>query len=105
LYRIDLATGAASLVGTIGGGTTVRDIALLSHVVTVYGVTAANQLVRFSSAIPGTMKATALIGGLLPGETVTALDVRPNGGGLYGVGVRAEGAVLTARLLRIDPDT
>jgi Ca2+-binding RTX toxin-like protein len=105
LYRVDLATGLATPAGTIGGGATVRDIALLSHAATVYGVTAANQLVRFSSAIPGTMKATTLIAGLESGEAVTAIDVRPNGGGLYGLGLRAEGPVQTARLLRIDPAT
>ncbi|MDX6644913.1 MAG: hypothetical protein QOK40_640 [Miltoncostaeaceae bacterium] len=105
LFRVNLATGAATPIGNIGGGAAVRDIALLSHAVTVYGVTGTNQLVRISSAVPGTIRAVAPIGGLLPGEAVMALDVRPNDGGLYGVGLRGVAPAVTGRLLRIDPAT
>jgi Ca2+-binding RTX toxin-like protein len=105
LYRIDLATGAAAPLGTIGGGSTIRGIALLSHPVTVYGVTALNRLVRFSSATPGITDAITPIGGLMPGEEILALDVRPAGGGLYALGLRSGAGIPTARLLALDPLT
>ena len=40
LYTVNLATGAATLVGAIGGGETIRDIAVRVCTEVVYGVTA-----------------------------------------------------------------
>jgi hypothetical protein len=95
LYQLNLTTGAASLVGTIGGGVTVRGIALPTFNPTIYAVTSANHLLRFSSATPGTLLGDAQITGLQAGETVLGIDFRPATGQLYGL-------ASTSRLYTID---
>lgn len=69
-----------------------------STAVTLYGVTAANSLVRFSSATPGTIDSTVAITGLQTGETVLGIDVRPATLQLYILGS-------TGRLYTLDPGT
>jgi Domain of unknown function (DUF4394)/FG-GAP-like repeat len=54
--------------------------------VTIYGVTTANQLVRFDSATPGTVSAPQAITGLQTGENIVGIDFRPANGQLYGLG-------------------
>jgi hypothetical protein len=98
LYRINLTTGAATLVGPIGSGTQLRGVAVLSRGVTLYGVTTTNQLVRFHSALPATIVATAAVSGLQAGENVLGIDFRPATGELYALGS-------TSRLYRIDTAT
>ena len=51
----------------------------------LYGVTANDRLVTFNSDSPGAVRATKRISGLRAGEAVTAIDVRPSNGALYGV--------------------
>jgi len=53
---------------------------------TIFGVTAANNLVRFNSATPGTIDSTVAITGLQAGETVLGIDVRPVTRQLYALG-------------------
>jgi Domain of unknown function (DUF4394)/Calx-beta domain/Glucodextranase, domain B len=62
-----------------------------------YGVTEANQLVRFDTSSPGTVATVGPITGLLAGQQILALDVRPLTGRLYGVS--------TTHLYTIDPLT
>lgn len=50
------------------------------------GLTATNSIVRFDSATPGTVLAPVTLTGLVAGETILAIDLRPTTGVLYGVG-------------------
>jgi Domain of unknown function (DUF4394)/Calx-beta domain len=68
---------------------------------TVYGLTAADKLVTFSSDRPGSTSTPLAVTGLLAGETLVGVDVRPATGQLYGVGKLGTGG----RLYRIDPVT
>src|SRR5262249_7446146 len=89
LYTINLATGAATLIGTIGNGTTpIRAIAVQERAVTLFGIVnngTNSQLLRFDSATPGTIQSTTTLTGLAPGETVHGIDFRPSNGTLYGL--------------------
>jgi hypothetical protein len=53
---------------------------------TIYGVSTANQLVKFDSATAGTVTTVGTISGLQAGENVLAIDFRPANGQLYGLG-------------------
>jgi hypothetical protein len=57
-----------------------------ANAATMYGVSTANQLVRFDSAAPGTVTNIGTISGLQAGENVLAIDFRPANGQLYGLG-------------------
>ncbi|HZS06001.1 MAG TPA: DUF4394 domain-containing protein [Blastocatellia bacterium] len=85
LYTINLATGAATLVGAIGGTETVRDIAIVPRVETIFALTASNRLVSFNSGTPGTLASSVAITGLGAGESLIGLDFRPATGVLYAV--------------------
>lgn len=57
----------------------------------IYGYTAGNQIVTFDSATPGTINSTVSVTGLIGGDTVSAIDIRPANGVLYalnGTGTR-----------------
>jgi hypothetical protein len=64
----------------------------------IYGVTATNNLVSFSSTNPGTFLINRPITGLQEGETVLGIDFRPANGQLYALGS-------SNRLYIIDPAT
>ena len=68
---------------------------------TVYGLTAGDKLVTFSSDRPGSTSTAVAITGLLAGETLVGVDVRPATGQLYGVGKLGT----DGRLYRIDTVT
>ncbi len=71
LYMINLATGAATLVGGIGGGVQVRGLAVVPYVSSLVGLTTANALIRFDANTPGTIAGGPTpITGLDPGETI-----------------------------------
>jgi hypothetical protein len=53
---------------------------------TLYGVNTANELLRFSSASPGTVTTVGTISGLQPGENILGIDFRPATGELYALG-------------------
>lgn len=53
--------------------------------VTIYGITAANSLISFSAAAPGTILSSLAITGLAQGETLAGIDFRPRNNQLYGV--------------------
>ena len=103
LYTINLSSGAATSAGTIGDGltNTIRGIAIeiaATSNFTVYGVTTANNLVRFNSSRPGTILSTVAITGLQGGESVRGIDFRPATGQLFGLGSNS-------RVYRIDTVT
>ncbi len=105
-YRIDLATGAATLVGAIGGNPMLQGIAVVTAAVTpappaqatALALTDANTLLRFAAATPGTLQASVAVSGLQAGDSLVGIDVRPANGRLYGVG-------RSGRLYTINPLT
>lgn len=106
LYTIELSTGVATRVGTIGAGTTtVQGFAIQNQVsggTPIVGLTTANSLVRFNSSSPGTVT-TVAITGLTVGETLVGIDYRPATGQLFGLGVND--ATNTGTAYIIDPQT
>ncbi len=102
LYAIDLTTGAATLVGPIGGGNLdVVDLALPRPPRSaLVGLAAGNVLLGFDAATPGTV-APRPITGLQPGETIVGIDVRPATGEVIGIGLTGT----SGRVYRIDPAT
>jgi hypothetical protein len=72
---------------------------------TLYGLTSANQLVRFDSATPATIQSTVSIQGLAATEKVLGMDFRPRTGQLYAVAVDSAGLGLSARLLTVNAAT
>jgi hypothetical protein len=84
LQSINLTTGAATRVNTIGGGERVRGLALVANpTATVFGLTNGNTLVSFKVATPGTFDTSTAITGLQGGETLIGMDFRPANGKLY----------------------
>lgn len=90
-YELDLQTGAATLVGTIGGGIAVRDIAVfinrnVSQVVEgqlIFGWTANNFLITFDSENPAIVRSSKPITGLPSGQLLVGMDFRPATGELW----------------------
>jgi hypothetical protein len=95
LYTINLATGAATLVGAIGGPNAARCLAIVAGPETVFGVSTSNKLVSFRSNTPGSILRTSPITGLQVAETILGIDFRPATGQLYGLGS-------TSRIYRIN---
>lgn len=86
LYTINLATGAATLVGNIGGNRAIRDITVAVPEQQVFGVTNDNRLVTFNSAAPEVITSSRRLTGLVAGESIRGIDFRPATGVLFGVG-------------------
>jgi trimeric autotransporter adhesin len=86
LYSLDLATGAASVIGSIAA-TIVRDIAIRPPALPrVVGLSAANELVTFRPGAPSALLATVPVTGLGAGEVLVGIDYRPATAQLIGVG-------------------
>ncbi|MDZ7958654.1 MAG: DUF4394 domain-containing protein [Aulosira sp. DedQUE10] len=108
LYGIELSTGVATLIGTVGAGTDpVQGFALQNEMasggVPLIGLTAdGTQLLRFNSASSGTVT-TAAITGVTAGEILVGIDLRPATGQLYGLGINDTNN--TGTLYLIDPQT
>ena len=102
LYTVNLASGAATLLGAVGAGTVeLRDIALpRPPVAAMLALTTANTLLGFDAATPATTVARSITG-LAAGETIVGIDVRPATGEVIGVGL--VGTV--GRVYRIDATT
>jgi hypothetical protein len=92
LYAIDLATGSASLTGTLvlQAGETVRGLAIPIPAGPVaqapgelYGVTETDRVITFNRAAPTKICTSAAISGLAPEDEIVAIDVRPSSGALY----------------------
>ncbi|MBI5090680.1 MAG: DUF4394 domain-containing protein, partial [Actinobacteria bacterium] len=102
LYTVDLGTGAATLVGPVGAGSTaVVDIALPRPPVgPLWALSDSDQVVSFNAASPGTATSVAITG-MQPGEHMVGFDVRPATGELIGIGMTGT----DGRVYRIDPAT
>ncbi len=98
LYTINLTTGAATLIGNIGGTEAIRDIAVALTVENIYAVTSSNRLLGFDSASPGTLNSSGAITGLATGDNLIGIDFRPATGQLFGLGS-------SSRLYTIDVTT
>jgi hypothetical protein len=84
LYRVDIASGAATSLGPVAGGEAIRGLALMqSAAPTVLGLTTSNQLVAFDPKAPNAITSTTAITGLNAGDTVIGIDTRPKDGLLY----------------------
>jgi trimeric autotransporter adhesin len=83
LFKINLATGVATLLGPIGGGRLIRDIAFAVRPENVYAVTASNRLIRFNPGTAGAINYSQPITGLGSGENVVGIDFRPARGTLF----------------------
>ena len=93
---INLTTGAATKVNTIGGGEIVRGATLSVADCDRVRATVDNKLVSFKPATPGTFDTTAAITGLQGGENIIGIDFRPTNGKLYA-------ATSGGRVYTIDP--
>ncbi len=88
-YSVNLIFGTATLIGTVGSGLTLTEMAINlpppPRSRTVYGISAGN-LISFNSDAPGTILSTMAISGLGSGETILGIDFRPATGELYALG-------------------
>lgn len=84
LYTINLLTGAATRVGTIGSTNRIR---ALTHSnvpqATVLGITRDARLISFKATTPGTLDSNLAITGLQGGEQVLGFDIRPSNQVVY----------------------
>jgi hypothetical protein len=86
LYTINLATGAATLVGKIGGGGyTVLNVQAMLPARPIFAVTLQGNLVSYNAVRPDVLTSKVAISGLNTGETIVGIDFRPSTGLLYGV--------------------
>jgi hypothetical protein len=80
LFNINLGSGLATRINTIGGGERIRGLAFSNAPAPMLmAVTADNQLLTFDPAKPDTLVDNVSIDGLQGGETVTGLQVRADG--------------------------
>jgi hypothetical protein len=89
LFSVDLTTGAAATIGTIGSGRrAVRSIALPPQAGgrAVVALNTGDELLTFDSDVPGQILGRQVVTGLTAGETLVAIDFRPATEQLYGLG-------------------
>ncbi len=103
LYRINLATGAATARGTNLGGLNVIDLAVANTRATALTLSNTGlQLARFNLDAPGTT-ALAVVSGVTLGERLVGMDLRPRTGQMYALGVDA--LLDRATLYRLEPQS
>lgn len=66
-----------------------------AHAEAIVALTATGQLISFDSATPGTLTSTVAVSGLIAGDTLVGIDVRPANKTLYGFAVSGGGAAPT----------
>ncbi|MFN2513298.1 MAG: DUF4394 domain-containing protein [Pyrinomonadaceae bacterium] len=100
-FTVSLSGAVGSTLGAPSAALvtiTDNDSSTPSSTATIFAVTSANNLVRFSSATPGTIDASVSITGLQTGETILGIDVRPATRQIYALGS-------TSRLYTLNPST
>jgi len=86
LFTVNLSTGAATRINTVGGGEKVRGLAYARlPVASVFALTTDNHLVSFKPLTPGTFDTDVAITGLQGTEAIVGFDFRPSNGALYAV--------------------
>jgi hypothetical protein len=100
LHTVNLSTGAATLVGTIGAGSVIVDIAVELPVPPgiAYAIDASNNLLSFNRSTPGIIASSVAVTGLVGGDGLVGIDFRPATGELFGLGSGS-------RLYTINPTT
>lgn len=99
LLRVDLATGAATVLGEIGTAEPVRALAVRPPASPrVFALTTNDQLVTFRPGRPDALLSTRAITGLPSSEDLLAIDFRPADGRIYAIG-------RSGRAWRIEPAT
>jgi len=105
LYGLNLSTGQAALIGLVGAGTTpTQGLAVLPAAageVPLIGTDGKN-LVRFDATAPGQVTTIPLTG-VITGQTVVGVALRPTTGQFYGLGV--DPSTGNGTLYQIDPQT
>jgi hypothetical protein len=93
LYTVNLTTGEALMVGTIGSGMSVSDIAVYIDrtlpAITgtlIYALTTVNSLISFDSDQPGIIRSQVGISGITLGQNIVGLDMRPATCQLFAMG-------------------
>lgn len=101
IFSLNLVNGVATRLGDTG--LAVRSMAVVTRTPAALGLdSTATNLVRFNPAVPGTTTSVGLAS-LASGETLVAIDARPQTGQLYGLGVNATAD--SATLYLVDPQT
>ena len=111
LYTVNLTTGAFTLVGQVGNGIALSDMAVritpnMPAMISgqlVYGVTSNQYLISFDSESPDVVRTHLAITGVNPGQVISGLDVRPATGELYTLGYNT--ATGESQLYTINPMT
>lgn len=101
LYRIDLGTGSASLMGSFG--LAVRDIAVAVETATAHLLSSDGFILQRRRVANPAAGPFVLIGGTVDNERLVGIDGRPATGQLIGFGVNA--ATNTGSLYVVDPQT
>jgi len=94
LFTMNLTTGNATLVGTIGSAAPVADLAVQITVNTpptvsgqlIYGLTSNGYLISFDAGMPSVVRSHQSISGVAVGQVLVGLDSRPATGQLYAMG-------------------
>jgi hypothetical protein len=103
LANVNLATGAVTTLGSIGGGGIAGLSVQQPGGTRFIGLSAdGTQVLRFSSAAPGSAVSVAITG-VAAGESLAGIDIRPQTGQLYALGVND--AANTGTLYLLDPQT
>jgi hypothetical protein len=111
LYTVNLTTGASTLVGAIGNGASVSDIAVMIDLSIpanvsgqlTYALTSNGNLISFDSGLPGTIRKLVTVTGVAMGQVLSGLDFRPATGELYALGYNATNG--ETRLYTLDVNT
>jgi hypothetical protein len=84
LFSVNLVTGAATRLATVGGGERVRGLAYGTlPTATVVALTDANRLITFKPSTPATLDTDVAITGLQGSEAIVGIDTRPSNGLVY----------------------
>lgn len=82
LFEVDLTTGATTQLSVVPSDVDIRGLALEvipeTPSATIHAVTRGNVLVRFNTDDPSTIENSVAISGMVAGEAVIAMDVRPS---------------------------
>ncbi|MEW6282743.1 MAG: DUF4394 domain-containing protein, partial [Candidatus Eremiobacterota bacterium] len=102
LYGIDLTNGQALLLGALPGAPRGLAVVPPGPGLPLIGL-GNNALFRYNSAAAGSVNIAAT--GLVAGETLEGLDLRPATGQVYALGVNPANGTGSATLYRLDPQT
>lgn len=98
LYTVNLTTGVSTLVGLIGTGLAVQDIAVAIDRTlpnptgkTVFALTqtnagANNNIISFNTSNPSVIRSLVTVTGLKAGQGIVGMDIRPSDTKLYALG-------------------